>query len=389
MSLKLNLILSGSFADFIHLVADQTYIVDREKELERFVNNLLEQYSESYSKKEFFQLFHGCDELVLNIINRKLTEEPIYIIESNIEKTSKERRANRNETYALGLDLFEKCKDHLNTLDSILGSGNLTYKMLADNLAKEVMQCGIDYFTARKERENPSSKALELLQKAQSITQNSQTKDRIKENSKAIEEWGKTNPIKEELEFITQSIANFQKQVKSIVNAKSLVLACKPKLDEIKAKTGATDEYYLMISGAVVNTALNAVIEFINDEQEIYKAKSNIYAADNTKMIQIALRRSNGEQTETQRLLNDYLFNTTTGLSDLKSAIRNAIDASYAIRKLDMDARLRTHYNNNHAILESIASQLQISLSSFGDGSSGCLSSILICVVILLVFILS
>ncbi len=387
--LKLDLILSDSFIDFIHLVADQTYIVDKEKELERFINHLLDHYSGNYSKKELIQLFQECDALVLNIIHRKLTEEPIYIIESNIDTTNKERRIDKNATYELGLDLFEKCKNHLDTLASILGNENLTYKMLADNLAKEVMQCGIDYFTLRKDTENPSAQALELLQKAQSITQNSQTKDRIKENIKGIEEWNKTAPIKEELEFITQSIANFQKQAKSIENAKSLVLACKPKLDQMKAKIGETDEYYLMISGAVVNTALNTVIEFINDEQEIYKAKSNIYARDNTKIILIALRRSNGVQAESERLLNDYLLNTNTGLSNLRIAIRKAIDASYAIRKLDMDAKLKTHYNNNHSILESIASQLQVSISSFGDGNSGCLASILICIAILFVILLT
>ena len=38
----------------------------------------------------------------------------------------------------------------------MLGASDLKFKMIADNLSKEIMQCGIDYFQAWKDSKDPS-----------------------------------------------------------------------------------------------------------------------------------------------------------------------------------------------------------------------------------------
>lgn len=318
--------------------------------MERFVDSLLAQLAEKYSNNEIIQFFKNSDKTVLDIFYRKFTKEPIHNIESQISITSEKRKSDANNAYALGLKLYEDCKKDLETLRSILGKKDLTYKMTAENLAKEVMQCGIDYFIAWRDTKDPSTEALDLLNIAEEIAIYNQTIDRIKENIKGIEEWRKTSPIKEELNFITQQINNFQHQYKSISTIKSFVTTCKPMLDKIRDKVGSTDEFYLLLSGGIVNLALSTVISIVNKEQESLK----------------------------------YSFNKQLALNGLKPVIKEALEVSYSIGKLDMPAETQTHYNNNHNILISIASQLGLSTS---DSSSGCLSTILVMITIIVLLI--
>ncbi len=348
--LKTNLILSEAFTDFVYAVADQTYNIDPQKELERLVDSLLTQLTERHSNNEIIHFFKSSDKPVLDIFYRKFTKEPIHNIESQISKTSEKRKNDTNNAYALGLKLYEETKKDLETLKSILGKKDITYEMVADNLAKEIMQCGIDYFIAWKETKDPSTEALQLLNLAQETATQSQTSDRIKENIKGIEEWLKTSPIKEELDFITQKINGFQQQSKSISNIKLFITTCKPMLDKIRDKVGKTDPLYQLLSGGIVNLALSTLISIVNREQESIK----------------------------------YAFNKQLALNTLKPIIKEALEVSYLIGKLDMSAEIQTHYNNNHNILISIASQL--GLSTF-NSNSGCLSTILVMVTILVLLI--
>ena len=63
-------------------------------------------------------------------------------------------------------------KEDLASIKSMLGASDLKFKMIADNLAKEIMQCGIDYFQAWKNSKDPSAEGLKLLKYAKSIVDN-------------------------------------------------------------------------------------------------------------------------------------------------------------------------------------------------------------------------
>lgn len=167
----------------------------------------------------------------------------------------------------MGLKLFTNCKSDLSILKSLLGSTDLRYKMIADDLAKEVMQCGIDYFQELKEFENPSEKVLKLLKHAKSIALGTQLRERIKQNIEGIQEWAETAPIKEDLNFVIIKLKNFQNSIDSIENAQSLLSSCKNKLQNIKIILGSADEFYLNLSSDVVKNALGMIITVVNDAQ--------------------------------------------------------------------------------------------------------------------------
>ena len=340
---KIKLIESPSFSDFVHTVADQTYTIDNQKQAEKFVDDVLKQLKGKYSSSDTLNLFSNCNGTTQKYLSQKFTEEPLYKIESQIESTKNKRKTNKSGAYELGLKLFKNCKDDLATLKSLLGTSDLKYKMIADNLAKEVMQCGIDYFQEWKESKNPSEEGLKLLKHAQSIAIGSQTKDRIKENIEGMQEWAETAPIKDDLNFITNKLKNFQNAVDSIENAKSLVSSCKSKLQSIKNILGSTDELYLNVSSAVVSNALGMIIEVVNNAQ------------------------SGLEYNRAKLLL-------------LPSIVSDAVSAIGLMDSLDMNYQTRRRFLENKATINSINTQLdfvrrQISSAtstSSSSGSSGC-----------------
>lgn len=320
---KIKLIESPNFADFVHTVADQTYTIDNQKQAKKFVDDLLKQFNGKYSSSDTLKLFSNCNGTTQKYLSQKFTEEPIHKIESQIESTKNKRKTNKSGAYELGLKLFVNCKDDLATLKSLLGTSDLKYKMIADNLAKEVMQCGIDYFQEWKESKNPSEEGLKLLKYAQSIAIGSQTKDRIKENINGIEEWAKTAPVKKEFEFILKKLVAFRNANDTIENARDLVSSCKPKLQSMKSILGSSNEEYLNLSTAIANNALGMLVTVINDEQ-------------NNPLVRIGH------------------FDT------LKTALRGALAVSKEIESLDMKSEQRSHFNTNYSTLKSIASQLGV-----------------------------
>lgn len=324
---KIKLIESQSFADFVHTVADQTYTIDNQKQAEKFVDDILKQLNGKYSSAETLKLFSNCNGTTQKYLTQKFTEGPLHKIENQIESTKNKRKSNKSGAYELGLKLFVNCKDDLASLKSLLGTRDLKYKMIADNLAKEVMQCGIDYFQEWKESKNPSEEGLKLLKYAQSITIGSQTKDRIKENIDGIEEWAKTAPVKKEFEFIIKKLVAFRNASDTIENARDLVSSCKPKLQSMKSILGSSNEEYLNLSTAIANNALGMLVTVINDEQ-------------NNPLVEIGH------------------FDT------LKSALRGALAVSKEIESLDMKPEQRTHFNTNYSTLISIASKLGISTTT-------------------------
>lgn len=384
IEIKLKLIHSDAFKQFIHAVADQTYVLDNQTALKKFISYLLPELKKKYAVHEIAEFFKSQNRLTLDIIHQQFTEEPIRNIESLISQTADKRKTDAKDAYNFGTHLFENSKKDLKALKIILGEDHITYKMMAENLAKEVMQCGIDYFTEWKEIKNPSSEALTLLKHAQSIAINKQTKDRINENIKGVEEWVKTAPIQKELESITQKINNFKKQRITISNAKEFVLACSPTLEQIKDKIGVTNDFYLDISGAIVNLSLGAVIMVVNDEQEIFKFKTN-QGLDSKKLGEIAIRRSEGTQASMQATLTHILINKDSAMSDLKKCIQEALQVSHLIERLDMSLEVQKHFDRNQDVLKTLATQLGV---SSGSGNTGCMLTLFALASILLLLIL-
>ncbi len=188
---KIKLIESENFKDFVHTVADETVSIDTPKQVELLIDELLALFKSKYSTSEILELFSNCNGTTQKYLSKKFTEEPVHKIETEIEQCHKKRTSNKGNGYKFGSDLYNNTKSDLRLLESIVGDGNLQYKMLADNVAKEILQCSIDYFNESQEQDKSTDylkDAMSLLKIAESIAVNQPTQDRIKENRRTLEE---------------------------------------------------------------------------------------------------------------------------------------------------------------------------------------------------------
>lgn len=182
---KIKLIESDYFESFVHSVADETYTIDNQKQSEKLIDELLTQFINQFSSSETLQLFSGCNGTTQKYLSKKFTEEPLHKIESQIESCKKKRKADKGNAYEFGLRLFTNTKDDLSLLKSLLGTSDLKYKAVADQLANEIMQCGIDYFNESQENdssENYLESSQKLTKLADSIAVGKLTKDRAKDS---------------------------------------------------------------------------------------------------------------------------------------------------------------------------------------------------------------
>lgn len=210
---KIKLIESEIFTNFVHSVAGEAYIIDNQKQVEKFIDELLKQYKGKYSNADTLKLFSNCNGTTQTYLATKFTQEPLHNIENQIESTKKKRNQNRINAFKFGLKLYQNTKSDLVLLKSFLGNNDLNYKMIADNLAKEIMQCGIDYFN--ESQKNDSSEeylenAMQLNKLAKSIAIGKLTIDRADDQIKSLEEM-KNNELSEAI-AVLQSIKDLYEE---------------------------------------------------------------------------------------------------------------------------------------------------------------------------------
>lgn len=187
---KIKLIESDHFQAFVHSVADEMYTIDSEKQVQFLIDDLVKQIDGKYSTPEKIALFDG-NPSVKTYLSGKFTEEPLHRIETQIEQSKKKRANDKITAYRSGSDLFENTKDDLAQLISILGISNLKYQMISDKLAKELLQCSIDYFNECVELDKDTDylhEAMSLANMAQNTAVNKLIRDRIKDNMDTLED---------------------------------------------------------------------------------------------------------------------------------------------------------------------------------------------------------
>ncbi|MDZ7774947.1 MAG: hypothetical protein U5L09_04685 [Bacteroidales bacterium] len=221
--LKTELLTSDNFNDFCHLVADETYTVDQDKELETFINALLEETNkiQATEAKKIPAQISTVHPKIKSLVSEKLTDTPLHNIERKTEQTKKKRADSPEDGLHLARKLYRDTKSDLTTLSELLGESDLKYKMVADKLAKELLQCGIDYFKEYQEDEelhdgDLGEDVMKLFKTAKFIAVGTQTQERIGENINGLQEWidnaderEKQKLIEEDLEFIRVKLERF------------------------------------------------------------------------------------------------------------------------------------------------------------------------------------
>ncbi|MDO5857756.1 CFI-box-CTERM domain-containing protein [Myroides odoratimimus] len=286
---KIKLIESDYFESFVHSVADETYTIDNQKQSEKLIDELLTQFKNQYSSSETLQLFSGCNGTSQKYLSKKFTEEPLHKIESQIESCKKKRKADKGRAYEFGLKLFTNTKDDLSLLKSLLGTSDLKYKAVADQLANEIMQCGIDYFNESQENdssENYLESSQKLTKLADSIAVGRLTKDRAKDSLATLEEMkdGEVNKAIAILSSIKMAYDKAISEIEAQVSAMRMTMSYNQsinysKVDKMKANCLNWDK--------VVEVVGNGIS--INDVEAIQRCSNQSKVAEYKSLVDFLL----------------------------------------------------------------------------------------------------
>lgn len=358
----LKVIHNDSYRDeFVHTICGETFKIEEEKLLHIFLDELLLEVSPDV-------LYNICIEknvstLDSDYLKDKAVNEPVSKINENIAEAMSVPQQDALANYRAGVKLVNQTENELAQVQRMLGKEDVKFRGVADNLAKAILQCGINYFNHSTDNNKTKyARALQLQEYALTIAVGSLVKSRCQENVDILYEQKKNSELEDEigddLRSVTNALESFQSKFKSIDNAISLVNECKPHLLNIKNKLGNTDDLYLKISSAVANNALGMCVSVVNSAQNNFSGSLDLYG--------------------------------------LKSKINSALSAMELIGSLDMVAQERSRFNSNKSTLRSIKIKVDsISIptssipSSDSDTNWGCIIAIIIGIVSLFIAVIA
>lgn len=279
---KIKLVKSDNFKYFVHAVADETYTIENEKQAKKLIDDLLVQLNGKISNTEILNLFSKLDDANRNYISEKFTETPLQKIETRIENCKRNRKANSANAYDFGLKLNSNTKDDLSLLKSLLGTSDIKYQFVADQLANEILQCGIDHFNeSQKNDSNEDSleSAKKLIQLANSIAVGRIAKDRVKDSLTTLADM-KDRKINQAIAKLNSILLAYDKAIGEIDSQVSAMLANMPynqtinysKVDQMKTNCLNWDKVVEFISNGISKNDVEAIQRCSNQSKvKVYK----------------------------------------------------------------------------------------------------------------------
>ena len=260
----------GYRESFVASVCGDTVQIDEEDLAHIFIDTLLEKDDSSYIVGVFEEFGEYADDD--DYIKEKLVDATTGRIRAAIATAKNASADDSDASYMAGKTLMNCSKAELPKLKAICGNGDSVYGITADGLAKQILQCGINYYNNTfDDQYDRIEKALELQEYALSIAVGSVVKVRCQKNVDIIINVKSKLPpqaVKQYYDNVYDLLANFKKAPQTFANTIQLIQDCAPQLVAVKEAMGVANPVYLTLSTRVVNTALNATIENVNNSQE-------------------------------------------------------------------------------------------------------------------------
>lgn len=284
-----------------------------------------------------------CDEIGANKLSSFITNttwkdyikdkavKPIITnIQGAIDVAHKSKGKGATARLEAGRTLMRSTKDMLSDLRRLLSVSDIQYEVIADKLAQEILQCGIDYYNNTNDDDAPHN-AMILQKYALSVAVGNLVKNRCKENVDTLEKVGPEYAVRNEIKFLMNIIKQLRGEgghdkysiimfglCHSISDVQGLVEKSIPYINRMKEKLGSSNDLYIKVTSAVVSAAVNAIVEIINMQQ--------------------SLSLGNADR--------------------LKPVISAAISAMGIIGNIDMDTKTSQYYNSNSSTLVSMNRRL-------------------------------
>jgi hypothetical protein len=349
VELKIKFLESEFIKDFKSNSTDQTFKINKKELQLLFLNQLNSEIENngSLNSKAFVEIIDKQEFIAKEDFLKGFVQKPIEQTEKKIEEAKKKRKSSPSTADKTGKTLYDETASELAMLKNILGSNNIKYSSIADKVAEEILQCGIDYFKKYKESDtiNPGKPSMNLLLKAKELSVGNILKQRCHENIDDLQEWidekperDKQKKIEKDFKDIIEILQKFENKSNTVESARLLITYCKPILNNIKIVLGGTDNLYLKLSTKVANIVQHNVIGGVN---ECLKILDNRFAIE-----------SNGT------------------INYLKITLTEAWAVTLLLGSLDMENEFKIkHYNPNKESLKGLCGQLGVSTTTNSSSS--------------------
>lgn len=279
-----------------------------------------------------------------SIISKSALDGPMSVINSEVSIAKNADTKNSEASLAAGTKLMNSTKEPLKQIKELAGAQSPQYQLMADSVAKQVLQCGINYYNNAPDSDLESPrKAMVLQGYALLIAVGKLTKDRCQENYDIIKKAVDNMPpaqVAIETRKVKGELAKFCKLPDKISHSVTLLNNTKPHLQAIKRKLDASNPFYLSLSTEVVGNALYNIIEEVNEAQNSF-----------SRIVKGCKQRGLNPG-----LLGDSLIST------VKPVFREAWQATVLMDSFDMEQEFRAkRYNPNRQSLREMCDSLHIS----------------------------
>lgn len=386
INLKESLIESLHWDDFIKIVADDTYGSKKEQELERFISTLIQDAlslngGDETKKIKLIKEVSSISPRIQIILSNKFAQPSIQNIERLVSSAKNQRIENTENLLSVASKLINSTQSDIGLIGLLINRNDLKFKSSVEKIAKEVLQCGIDYFNDyRESTDDPEVevgyKVIEVFRKAKNLAVNQQLLERIDQSIDAVNQWIEQEPerkrqalIQDDMLDIANSLKSLQNSNNSISNALSLLNNCKQPLNNIKTAIGAYDDLYLNISTAVASKAQGIVVSVVNDAME-KRNKHVEYQNDPRGYLIRHIENRKPQIRSIEEILggnntyypseSSYDLPSEYPLYQLTALVKEAWEATKQIGLLDMHTEQRNHYTRNKESLKKIGDQLGI-----------------------------
>lgn len=257
--------------ELLHALKLETVNITEEELAEMFITAVLNEVQATELLKGNF-----VNETDKSIISKQALNEPIATINAAIDTAKSVDMHDATANLQAGKTLMNSTKAPLQLIRDIVGADSPQYQFTADNLAKQILQCGINYYNNAPDDDVESPKKAMVLQKyALAIAVGKLTKDRCQENYNTLKRALDNMPPKEvalEANRVRQELRKFSKLPDLICHAVTLLEQTQPDLSRIKQKIGGSHPFYLHLSTQIVSNALHNIIAEVNDAQKSFNS---------------------------------------------------------------------------------------------------------------------
>lgn len=251
---------------FILNVCDESYKINEDEISHTFIDLLLDGNEPAIIQEAFDQFGESGDDD--DYIKEKIIGGTTERIKSAIAKAKNDDADDSSASYRAGKQLMDSTKADLAELKVTCGENSSVYGLTADSLAKQILQCGINYYNNSFEDQYARiDKAMELQNYALSIAIGSIAKERCKKNVDILLKIKSKLPPKEIKSYhdrVYDLLDEYKNGAQNCSSAIQLIKDCAPHLVSIKTVLGTSSSLYLSLSTTVVNTALITAIDCVN-----------------------------------------------------------------------------------------------------------------------------